>query len=297
LISAVFAALILFYGRPCAASLPLTETIMTLPEGKVDFRVGGEFFTHGNGFRRECVSVSLGVLPSLTVSIYLHYLHQGYFANRDHELGDSFLRLSFFIGDYLDASLHIAFLTLFRFPTGSNAYTREKWRNLSLGNNELKMGPVFQIDIGRLYVHANVFYVFRERNQEGFYNTFYVNIFEKETWQKVFGLNFMAKDTFLEGDRLKNDYAIASLALVTDLLYPLVPSAELYTSQRVYRDKNDPDRAILIEGCGVNPMLLSFGMRYFFSYSSFLGVYCTYNPLRKPGFLREIYGLTASIQF
>lgn len=270
---------------------------MTLPEGKVDFRLGAEFFTHGDGFRRESAGVSLGVLPSITVSIYLYYLHEGYFSNRDHELGDAFLRLSFFIGDYFGGKLHIAFLTLFRFPTGSNAYTREKWRNLSLGNNELKLGPVLQWDLGRLYLHANLFYVFRERNQEGFYNTFYLNIFEKEAWEKVFGLNFMAKDTFLEGDRLKNDYAIASLALGTDFLYPLIPWIEMYTSQRVSRKESDPDNGILIEGCGVNPLLVSFGLRYFFSYSSFLGVYCIYNPVRKPGFLREIYGLTASIQF
>ncbi len=291
-------ALVLFFcmtsdGR---ASMALTETIGTVPEGKIDISFREEYFSHEDGFRRETMGAGFGILPRLTIGYYLQYLHRDGISSGENEIGDSFLRIWFYLGDYLDNTLHAGLLCNFRIPTGPNAYSDPRWRNLALGNNELKLGPVIQWDAGSVFLHFNVFYVFRERDKEGFYNAVYLNPLERETYRKVFGLNFLSDNTFLEGKRLKNDYAVFSIAINTDRIYPLIPYVEFYASHRVYRQKNDPD-TFPVEGAGVNPVLVSAGCRYFFSESTFAGIYYIVNPVGGKGYLRQVAGLDAALQF
>ena len=87
---------------------------------------------------------------------------------------------------------------LFRFPTGKNVYSNAEWEDVSFGNNEIKIGPVFQFNfIKKLYAHLNLFYLFREGNNEGFYNGFTFNLKKKETYKKIFGFNPNYRDTHI----------------------------------------------------------------------------------------------------
>jgi hypothetical protein len=297
-ISAGILALILFSGPGdrAAASMALTETIGTIPEGKMEVSLRGEYFSHDGGYIRESMGAGFGILPVLSASFQVQYLHDGDLSSGGGEVGDSFIRIWLYLGDFFRNTLHAGALFHFRLPTGPNAYTDPRWRNLSFGNNELKMGPVLQFDAGRVFIHCNLFYVFRERNREGFYNTIYLNPLERQTYAKVFGLNFLSDKTFLEPERLKNDYAVFGLAVNTDAVHPFIPYAELYTSRRVYRKEYDTD-SISIEGAGINPLLLSAGCRYFFSDSTFAGVYLVVNPVREQNYFREVAGVDAGMQF
>ena len=195
-----------------------------------------------------------------------------------------------------DGSLRWGLLALFRFPTGPNAYTQERWRNLALGNNELKLGPVAQYEAGPFVLHANLFWIFREKDREGFYNGIYLNPAKKETYSKVLGLNFAADGAFLNGDRLANDYAAGSLALNTDAVYPLIPWVSVYASRRFARVGGE-DKRIPVEGMGVNPLLFSAGGRYFFSYNAFAGISTTVSAVRKRHYPGETIGLELRLQF
>jgi len=296
--SALLAALVSFLAAAAGsyASMPHTETIGTLPEGTMDLLVNEEFFSHGGGFRRDTFGIGFGILDSLSAQVYFQYLHDGLASGRNAELGDTFVRLWWYAGGAADGSLRWGLLALFRFPTGPNAYTQERWRNLALGNNELKLGPVAQYEAGPLFLHANLFWVFREKDREGFYSGLYLNPAEKETYRKLFGLNFAEDGAFLSGKRLANDYAAASFALNTDALYPLIPWASVYASRRFTRIDDDRER-IPIEGALVNPLLFSAGGRYFFSYNAFVGVSATMSAIRRRSFPGETVGLELRLQF
>ncbi len=297
--SVLCAALILFqFSTELWGAMPLTETINTLSEGDIELGFREEFLRQNGKERRETYMLGMGVLPFLSIWFSFQYLHRGLLKTEADELGDSFFRVWFYIDDYLEDSLHLGFLLWFRIPTGVDAYTSSEWRNLALGNNELKFGPVFQCDIYKgIYIHINTFYIFRQGSNEGFYNGFYINLVERETYSKLFGLNFQSEDTFLAKDRLKNDYVSFSLAVNTDLIYPLIAYAEFYGSRRIYTSKETDFDEIPIEGAGINPILLSIGCRYFFSESLFLGFYYIVNPKREENFIEDIFSIDFSLQF
>jgi hypothetical protein len=281
------------------ASLPLTETIYTIPEGEMALSVREEILQLDNNFRRDNYSIGIGAMPDLSVRYSLDYLHDNIVNASSNKLGDSFLKIWLYLGDYYN--LHSGLLFTFRIPTGPNAYLDNHWRNVSFGKNELKIGPVFKIDLHKsIFLHLNIFYVFRQGENEGFYNGFYINFTKKETYSKLFGLNFKSKDAFLSSDRLKNDYAVCSMALNTDIIYPqisIIPYIELYTSHRVYKKQHRENENIPIEGSGINPVLFSLGGRYFFSESVFLGAYYILNPKKEKNFIKDIFGFDFSLQF
>jgi hypothetical protein len=275
-ISAI-AALILFYFCPdIKAGLPLTETIYTIPESEMALSFREEVLQLDNNFRRENFSIGFGILPDLSVWYSLDYLHNDIISASSSRSGDSFLKIWLYLGDYFN-NLRTGLLFSFRIPTGPDVYSENQWRNVSFGNNEVKVGPVFRIDLKKsFFLHLNIFYVFRQAENEGFYGA------------------------FLSSGRFKNDYVICSMALNTDILYPeisFIPYLEFYTSHRVYKKQTGEYENIPIEGSGINPVLFCLGGRYFFSDKIFLGAYFIFNPAREKNFIKDIFGFDFSLQF
>ena len=280
------------------ASLPLTETIYIIPENEVELSLREQVVDVERYYRRDRIGAGLGILPSVSLWIEFTYCTQDVIPGGKSEIGDLFLTSKFYIGDYWASRLHSCFLLRIRIPTGQSAYSSEEWRNLSLGKNEMTIGPIFQLDfLDPLFIHFNLLYTFREGEGEDFYGGFYLNIFKGETWQKLFGLNPWGEDTFLETGRLINDYISLSIAVNTDIIYPVVPFFECYTSFRVSGSAGSLDD-LPIEALGINPvLLLSAGARYFFTESVYGGMYCIVNPLWQKDFIKIIYGMELSFQF
>lgn len=280
------------------ASLPLTETIHLIPENAVELYLQEQVVQVERYYRRDRIGAGLGLLSWMSLWFEFTYCTEDVIPTRRSGIGDLFLKSKFDAGTYFDGRLHACFLMRFRIPTGENAYTTETWRNLSLGKNEITLGPLLRFDfLDPLYIHVNVLYTFREGEGENYYGGFYINIFEGETWSKLFGLNPWEDDTFLESGRLVNDYLSFSLGLNTDVLYPVIPFFDSYASIRLSRTMGDLDE-VPIEALGINPVfLLSAGVRYFFSEDIYTGFYCIVNPLWQKDFIKIIYGLELSMQF
>jgi len=279
-------------------SMPLTETVNTLPEGGVELLFSEELLkTNQDDYRRDNYGLGLGLLPVLSIWYKFQYMHRGIPGSRQSELGDTFLRVWYYIDDFLNR-VQFGFLTVFRFPSGRNAYEKPDWQNISFGNNELKIGPVLQIDINKFHFHLNGFYIFRQGEGEGAYSGFYINPFAKETYKKFFGLNCNSDGAFLEKKRLKNDYAVFSIAINSDLTYPFIPYVEFYCSNRLYRGRIETGN-IPIEGAAVNPRLVSAGFRYFVTESLYLGFYSVMSVMRKSDedYPNLIFGMDFSLQF
>jgi hypothetical protein len=296
--SALIAVLIYFsLTFELRGAMPLTETIYTIPMGRIEIISCVDFVKINTEYRRETISLGMGILHDISIWYSFQYLHKGTIKTDADELGDSFFNVWYYIGDYLNGSFHAGFLFKFRIPTGPDAYADGKWRNLSFGNNELKIGPVFQIDILKnIFFHVNTFYIFRQGINEGFYSGFSADLFDKKTYADLFGFNFQSEDSFMAGGRLKNDYISVSFAINTVFLYPLIIYTEIYKSQKVYNKKSGQYN-LQIEGAGINPLLLSAGGRYFFRESLFLGLYYIINPDREENYINDIFGFDCSLEF
>lgn len=296
IISAFMALILFLFSTGLKGSLPLTETINTIPEGRIEFTLLEEFPRLNECYRMETYMLGIGIQPYLSIWYSFNYLHKGFPESDKNAMGDSFFRVWIYSGDYFKGLLHTGFMILFRIPTGSDAYVDDTWRNLSFGNNELKTGPVVQLDIKEsVFLHINLFYIFRQ-GSDGFYNGFYIDPFEKETYTKLFGLNFQSEDTFFAKERLKNDYFNVSFAVNTDIVYPVIIYIEFFHSRRIY-NKDYKEKDLPIEGAGINPLLLSAGSRYFFTNNMFFGFYYVINPLREKNYIKDIIGFDFSLQF
>lgn len=294
---ALFFYLMLFLSE--AVSMPLTDTVYSIPEDQLEFGVREEVHHVNNYYSMEQLSIGLGITPSLSIWFLFDYLHlhnpQPYSEN---QIGDVYLKIHSYLGDLADDSIHFSFLILFRFPTGKDAYTVSTWRNLSLGNNEITFGPIVKFDIiEKIFLHFNLFYTFRAAPTEDFYGGFHIDPFSAVTWENVFGLNFMSSKAFLYYERLKNDYMTFSFAVNTLALYPFVPFFETNIAFRLYRDAIDTN-GIMIKAAGADPALfLSVGANFFITKEIYIGIYAVFSPILYQNFTKEIYGLNFSIQF
>ncbi len=275
--------------------MPLTETINTLPENEFDLTLGGEFVRGDYLYRRDSAELGLGLTDDLSLHYGISYNHRLSGPGGD-EIGDSFLRVWYFIGSFCENRLHAGIAGTLRIPMGPVIYENTRWKDVSLGVGELTFGPAVQWEWGPVYLHGNLFYTFREGEGEGLMSGFRGNLTSRETYESAFGFNPFHDGAFLDRDRLKNDYISTALAINTGALYPVVPFVEAYYSQRVYRRVNENDH-IPVEGAGVNPLLAGAGVRYFISGDFYAGIHVIVPVLRKSGYHREVAGFFLSIQY
>jgi hypothetical protein len=299
MISAIGIALFLFtVAAEKAAALPLTETIYMIPEYSVEILLKDEVYQTDRWSRKDRIGVGFGATDAFSLWLQMDILSQSAFNATKATIGDLFLKGKFYIGDYARNEVHIGFLMELRFPLAPNAYVNDEWRNLALGKYELKLGPFFRFDIlDVFFIHLNMFYTFREANYENFWGGLYLNITKQETWEKVFGLNPKAKNTFLNVDRIKNDYISFSMAWNTNYFYPVVPYVEFYGSFRVSGDYIETGY-VPIEACKYNAFLMSVGFRYFIMEAVYIGIYTVQNPLQasQKDYIQGIYGIELSVQ-
>ena len=257
--------------------------------------MGADIIRAGDLFRRERASLGFGVLDGVSVWYAVEYLDRES-GGDESGIGDSFLKVWYCLGSAAGSRLHGGILALFRVPTGPSAYDGPRWRNVSLGVSEISTGAAVQWELPPLFIHGSMLYTFRQGEGEDFYGGFNGSPSRKKTYSSAFGLNPFHEDAFLYGDRLRNDYISASLAANTLLLYPVVPFIELYVSHRVYRRETGNDR-LPIEGAGVNPVLGGAGFRYFITSRGYLEAYAVAALVRHSGYIREMFGISAGLQF
>jgi len=294
-ISATVMALMLFYALPAAASMPLTWTIHTLRESEFEAAAGAALIRADSLFRRESATLGFGILDDLSAWYEVQYLHRESGEEGD-ALGDSFFKLWYYLGNWREGRLHAGLALVFRVPTGPRFYGNADWRNAALGAHELKAGPAFQWKLPPVFLHGSAFYVVRQAEGEDFYRGFNGNPGRGKTYSSVFGLNPWSGGAFLHRDRLRNDYASASLAVNTLLAYPCIPFLEVYYSHRVYRRETVND-SLPVEGAGVDPLLAGLGLRFFITDRGFLEACGIIALVRREGYIRDIVSISASLVF
>lgn len=278
-------------------SLPLTRSCYTPPEDKIDIAFKEEFVYIENMNRKDNFSFNLGIPGNTAVGFDFSLIHYNSVETGESTPGDILFNIWHFTGDFFDGTAKSGINLIFRIPTGPDAYTDEKCRNLSFGNSELKIAPVLSFTLSdHEIINFNLSYIFREGRGEDLYSGFRINPLKSETYKSFFGFNPFYKDTFLEGENLKNDYASIATGFITARLYPLVFFTEIYYSSKVYRGSGAPDD-LNIEGERVKPLLLSIGTKFIFSDSFFIQVSGTADLLNNKGYIKNTVEFSLNIFF
>lgn len=269
-------------------SLPLTKTCYTLPQDMIDMNFREEFIYTDSVNRKDIFSFDLGIFRNTSAGVEFSLLNYSAMNTGNNRPGDTMVNFWHYFGDFFNGFVDTGLYVVLRVPTGPDAYSDEQCRNLSFGHNELKIGPVFSFNISDSEIIVlNFNYIFREAEGENLYSGINLNPAESNTYKSLFGLNPFYKGSFLEGKNLKNDYISISGSVITSALYPWIFFAELYYSTGLYRDEDSVER-INIEGDGVNPFLLSLGLKYFFSGYVFLQVSDTVNLMMDEKYIKNI---------
>jgi hypothetical protein len=270
--------LILFSNE--AFSLPLTGTCYTVPEDKMDLYFGNKLVSERNVHRVDVLTFNLGLTDVTTLGAEWNNLNYD-LSGDESETGDTLLYLWHYTGRYLYDRLDTGINLTLRIPTGPEPGTDEKWRNLSVGRNELKITQVLSFRLSDMDIlNLNVSYILREGRDEDFYGSFKGDLKKAETYKSIFGLNPFYEDSFLSGDRLSDDYMSAAVSLGESRLYPVVIFGEIYHAFTDFQ--KDGDVAVRgAEGEGGNCTIFSAGCKYFISDSLFCVIYGTVSPFHS----------------
>jgi hypothetical protein len=278
-------------------SLSLIRNCYTVPDNKIDLRFKEEFLYTNSSNRKDNFSLNIGISNKTSIGFDFSLIHSKFYEINGGEPGDILFNLWHFLGDFYNDSISSGIGIVVRIPTGQDAYINEKYRNLSFGNDELKLIAVISNKItNKDRMIFNVSYTFRAAKGEDFYSGFKFNPRKIDTYKSFFGLNPFAEGTFLEGERLKNDYAAIAAGFITLRLYPWIFYTEIYYSSRIYQGKDGIER-INIEGDNVNPLLLSLGVKYFFSDSFYLEFAGILDLLQNDGYIKRRSEFSINIFF
>lgn len=275
-------------------SLPLTKTFYAADENLLDAAFYQEVVNGHDLFRKDIFSMGIGFYGGISADVRFDLLHNPGLPGSGSRPGDTFAGFSIPAGSYFDKKLAFFYYNRFRIPTGEDPYDNPEWRNVSLGRNELLTGPGASLRIGyNLLLSSNIFYIFREGPNENLYGDFNFNFTEKEAWKTLFGFNPFAEDSFFDSKKRGNDYISASFSIIYSFYYPYLFFSEFYYSH----NPGGGGRGLAIEGDGVNPLLVSAGVKYFPGSNVFVQASLTLNPLRNSGYIKEIWSLGVNIFF
>ncbi len=280
-----------------AYSFPLTRSCYTPSENTIDTALKEEFVYIKNMNRKDNFSFNFGIPGDTSLGLDFSLISYSPAETGGGIPGDILFNIWHFTGDYFDDTVKSGLSLVFRIPTGPDAYSDEKCRNLSFGNNEFKIAPVLSFILTRHEIlNLNMSYTFREGRGDDLYNGFKVNPLKAETYKAFFGLNPFYDDAFLSGDNLKNDYASIAAGLVSARLLPWVFFTEIYYSSKIYSGSEGHDD-LNIEGADVKPLLLSMGVKYVFSDSFFIQISETVNLFNNKGYIKNTLEFSMNIFF
>lgn len=277
-----------------ALSLPLTKTFYAADENLLDMAFYQEIINCHDLFRKDVFSMEIGFYGGVSADIRFELLHDPGLPGSGSRSGDTFAGFSIPAGRYFNNKMTLFYYNRFRIPTGEDPYEKGEWRNISLGRNELLTGPGASFKVSdSLLVSANLFYIFREGGVESLYGDFNFNVAEKEAWKGMFGFNPFSRDSFFDSRKRGNDYVSSSFSLIYSVYYPYIFFTEIYYSH----NPGGGESGLFIEGDGVNPLLVSAGIKYFPGENLFVQGSCTVHPLRTGGYIKEIWSLGVNIFF
>ena len=278
-------------------ALPLTRSCYTTPDDKIDITFKEQFLYIDGMNRKDNFSLNIGISNKTSMGFDFSLIHSKFYEINKGEPDDIFFNLWHFWGDFYNNSISSGIGVTVRIPTGQDAYINEKYRNLSFGNDELKILAVFSNKItNKERMIFNVSYTFRAAKGENFYSGIKLHPKKIDTYKSFFGLNPFFKGSFLEGERLKNDYAAIAGGFITSRLNPWIFFTEIYYSSRIYTGKDGIER-INIEGDNVTPLLLSLGVKYFFSDSFYLEAAEILDLLMNKGYMTSRSEFSINIFF
>ncbi len=276
-ISTITMVLILF--SPGVYPLPMSRTCYTVPADVLDLYMGEELIADDKTSRIDVINIDLGLNYYTTLGCRWSYLNSD-LAEESGESGDILVELWRYTGRCLNEKLDTGISFAVRIPSGPDPSEDEEWRNLSVGRNEIKIGPVFSFNLTEKEVLSfNLSYVLSEGEGDDFYGALRGDLQEPDTYKSFFGLNPFYGDSFFSGDRISDDYFTSALSIIEKRLYPAVFYGEMVYTSGNFREEREASSA----DSGGPLTLLSTGIKYFVRDSAFLHLNVNVNPFYSRG--------------
>ncbi len=293
-ISTIIMVLILFSGG--AFSLPLSRTCYTVPADTIDFYLGERLISGNELHRVDVLTLNLGLTDATTLGVEWNYLNYD-LSGDESETGDTLLEFWHYTGRYFYDMVDTGIDLRIRIPTGPEPGVDERWRNLSVGRNEVKITPVFSLRMtGKDILNFNISYTLREGRDENLYGSLKGDLKKYDTYKSVFGLNPFYKDSFFSGSGLSDDYMSTAVSIVESRMHPVILFGELYHAFTDFQEDSSVSLKTA-EGEGGSSTFISAGCKYMVRDSFFFMIYCKVNPFYSSGEERWSSGFGINIFF
>ncbi|MCS6984491.1 MAG: hypothetical protein NZM25_05105 [Leptospiraceae bacterium] len=283
-----------------AGYLHETRTVYLLEPGLVSFDIYQKFYKDGPNriFLRE-QSIFLALSKKLEMQIHIPYINSLQQHYHFHRFGDIRLSLNW-ATNWFKPFLLTNFFVEYNFGTGPNYRDENTNKMESYGYPELRLGPLVMKKVGVFYYHANFFYVARGARDDGgrertIFNGFDLNILESRAWRKWLGFNPREESNFFYYRNFFNDILEYSLAISSDLYYPIVLFQEITFSHdfRSYQGFNP--RA---PGSGIARFQYSMGTKLLLSEDHFALKLVFFLPIGELGDIYEVgMGFGVRVEF
>ncbi len=219
--------------------------------------------------REHNLLLSLG--KSVELGIKVPYVNQVNRSINFSRLGDVKFHLNFLTG-WFKSFGQFNYFVEFNIGNGPR-YTELTTHPMeAYGFQELRTGLIFFKRFDYFSIHANLFYVFRNQNELGFFNSFFgdgqtLNIFQKTAWQRGLGFNPNNENTFFYKGNYANDNLEYLLGFNSDLSYPMVPFVE-FTFSHAFK----PNSAFVQKapGAGYYRSQITVGTKFFMADDHFV---------------------------
>ncbi len=267
-------------------SKPTTENFYYIPEEHFQLDSGLSYINDAG----IIYTIGFGAGITHRLSIFFEYNIICYSQNAEtyFDSADSFFKAKYFL--FADSDFLLGFQTNIRLPVDGNSNIEY----YGFGRNELSFGLESLYRLDKINIINTVFYHFCQSTDK-FYNNLYFNIFQKQTYDEIFGLNLKSQDSFLFIDYLKNDYFDCSMTINSGHHYPFVPSAEVRILKRI--SNSEKLDKLSMYGSDSIIIQLATGLAYNFSENLNTGLYLS--RIGKEGHNKSIYvlNLISSIVF
>ena len=247
------------------------QTVYLIPEDSVEVKASISNVDRGGSHQVANCGFGIGVFDNLSLWYSVDYIGSWLGSRGVSGAGDSHPYVRWYLGG--GESFHAALTAGMTLPTGGDVYRNVDWAGLSFGNYELFSGALFRYDLGDFVLSGAARYTFRQAMDERFFS-----------------------QSFFASSRLRNDYLNGYASVMAAHLYPLTLYASVSASVRVWKRTTQEDE-LPVEGCGVNPVSVSAGVRWFFSKEAFFAAYMTEEMIRRDKYPRRSAGFSLSLLF
>ncbi|MEW6526036.1 MAG: hypothetical protein AB1444_05120 [Spirochaetota bacterium] len=294
--SAIIVALFVFMvtiSNNQATGRPLTPSMYTVDEGSIEGYLGIDVIQTKSTYSKETMHMQTGIVPGTDIRFSASLLQPTLHELSNNTIGDCAIGIWHSFG-LLWNTVASGMLIELGLPTAPDAYFNEKTFPTELGFTTFSLHFVAAYNKHAMTLLFSGCYTFIPEPGESVFEGLTFNVTRSSTWSSLFGLNPWKKDSMLYYKKLSDDIGSFSLTFVYEI-YPVIPYVSFCVGDRINNSSVYGEHGLPVLYKGYNDTLflvISLGVRYFFSEKTYIGSGLVYNALQDYNYsLRYAIGI------